>query len=592
MHLTGRRRTLALYVGVLAVLTKILVSGGALPSAPAVTVMAWFASLTFAAVGVVLVATETSVASGWLCLGTAWGTVLGDLNATHWPVSLSSFGYVFEPIFLVAAVALCLTYPGPLRPAAVSIAVGLMVFVVCTRAPLVFLDGPLSDGFWHPEGWGRYWAPGPHDALVRAGRFGTGLALIGVAAVLLSHIWRTRGLARQALASLSFLGGITALGAAFDQMVWVSDELRGTVTFGGDVRNMAGALLPMALLAHLLRRQAARAEMTETVLVAARTGDLRAVESALATVLADPTVRLLLPSESGSWRPLDGVDLWRDPSAPRASCDISADSGAQVRIEYDPRALGDPSLLAPVGKALELGMDNAQLADEVQAHLRELEASRSRLASAALQERRRVERDLHDGAQQSLLAVVTKLAMADLVTDDQLRSVIGDARHQLGMGIAELRDLARGIYPANLVQGGLKSALGDLVGRAGPAVTLTLDEPIDRLAPEIEATAYFLVGEALTNCHRHAPQAAVTVWVTVRGGTLLLAVTDDGPGGVDESAGSGLTGIRDRVAAVGGDLVIHSDPCSEHPHRSGVRLDVSMPVEPLMGEVERVRGGG
>jgi len=386
------------------------------------------------------------------------------------------------------------------------------------------------------------------------------------------------------LVSLSFLGGVTALGAALDQIVWVSDGLRRSVTYGGDVRNMAGALLPMALVTHLLRRQAAQSEMTQTVLSAARTDNLRAVETALATVLADPTVRFLAPTESGSWRPIHGVHDWRASLAPRGTFDIDAGPGEQMRIEYDPRALDDPSLLEPVARALQVGLRNAQLTEEIRAHLRELEASRSRLASAALEERRRVERDLHDGAQQRLLAVVTKLAMADLVSDEELRSIVDEARHQLGMGISELRDLARGIYPASLVQGGLRSALGDLAGRSVSDVSLLIDPSVDRLSPEIEATAYFVVAEALANTHRHAPTAAVSLWVTVRCGTLLLAVADDGPGGVNETAGSGLIGIRDRVSAVGGKLVIHSDPCTVHPHRSGVRLDVSLPIEPMSGK--------
>jgi PAS domain S-box-containing protein len=199
----------------------------------------------------------------------------------------------------------------------------------------------------------------------------------------------------------------------------------------------------------------------------------------------------------------------------------------------------------------------------VEAQLAEVRASRARIVEAADRARREIERNLHDGAQQRFVSIALQLqlwlaAHRDLPEDarSELRVVLGE----LQAGLAELRDLAHGLHPAILSDRGLQQALAGLAGRAAVPVDLRCTLPAERLPISIEATAYFTVCEALTNVAKYAN--ATRAWVTVerRNGHVDVEVGDDGVGGADIDAGSGLQGLRDRVAAVNGTLELVSRP--------------------------------
>jgi PAS domain S-box-containing protein len=190
----------------------------------------------------------------------------------------------------------------------------------------------------------------------------------------------------------------------------------------------------------------------------------------------------------------------------------------------------------------------------------ELRASRARIVEAADAARRRLERDLHDGAQQRLveLAIGLRLARARLDSDPaQARELLDAALDGLSAATSELRELARGIHPAALSNGGLRPALEALVSRSSVPVLLG-DVPDERLPAAIEATAYFTIAEALTNAARHADARRVDVEATLAGGWLRIEVRDDGRGGADPALGSGLRGLADRVAAIEGRLRVSS----------------------------------
>ncbi|HEX6713123.1 MAG TPA: PAS domain S-box protein [Thermoleophilaceae bacterium] len=193
----------------------------------------------------------------------------------------------------------------------------------------------------------------------------------------------------------------------------------------------------------------------------------------------------------------------------------------------------------------------------------ELRASRARIVAAADAERRRIERDLHDGAQQRLvnLGLTLQIARSRLVSSqtEPALEVLDEAIIELTGATAELRELARGIHPAVLSDGGLSPALSALVERAQPRARLRA-APSERMLPEVEATAYFLVAEALTNATRHAAGTLLEVTAEVRDGDLYVEVRDDGVGGANANGGSGLRGLFDRVAAIGGELEIVSPP--------------------------------
>jgi signal transduction histidine kinase len=192
----------------------------------------------------------------------------------------------------------------------------------------------------------------------------------------------------------------------------------------------------------------------------------------------------------------------------------------------------------------------------------ELAASRARLVEAADAARRRIERDLHDGAQQRLVSAALELAQLERQLEDDLdaaRDTLARSREHLDTGLGELRDLARGIHPAVLTERGLGAAVTGLAQRYPAPVDLRIDLPA-RLEPAIEAAAYFVVSEALTNIAKYAEASAVEVDMAVSAERLIVRVCDDGVGGATSGKGSGLQGLVDRVEAVGGHLEIASRP--------------------------------
>jgi signal transduction histidine kinase len=217
--------------------------------------------------------------------------------------------------------------------------------------------------------------------------------------------------------------------------------------------------------------------------------------------------------------------------------------------------VGAEERVAAFAELVAQAIENAETREE-------LAASRARLVQAADEARRRIERDLHDGAQQRLVAATLELTLLErrLARDpDDARARLARVREQLECGLAELRDLARGIHPAVLTERGLEAALDALVQRTAMTVELRAAVP-ERLDAAIEAAAYFLVSEALTNVAKYAHADPVSVEVASTGDALVVAISDDGVGGADPERGSGLRGLVDRVSAIGGRLELSSPP--------------------------------
>ena len=201
-------------------------------------------------------------------------------------------------------------------------------------------------------------------------------------------------------------------------------------------------------------------------------------------------------------------------------------------------------------------------AREYRARVADLRDQRQRIIAAADAERRRIERDLHDGAQQRLVALATMLSLAEarFKTDPERASeLVSRAREEAELAVRDLRDLARGIHPALLSDLGLGAALDALAARA-PVPVQVRGVPSDRLAPEVEAAAYYVTAEALTNVAKYARANECVVCLTLEDGRLRVEVRDDGVGGADPSGGSGLLGLRDRVEALDGSLEVDSPP--------------------------------
>jgi signal transduction histidine kinase len=214
-----------------------------------------------------------------------------------------------------------------------------------------------------------------------------------------------------------------------------------------------------------------------------------------------------------------------------------------------------------------------RLNDELHARVEELAASRTRIVTAGDVERRRLERNLHDGAQQRLVAVSysLRLALENLDSDPAgAREGLAAACDELGLALEELRELARGLHPAILTDRGLRAAVEMLADRA-PIPVAIAEIPDHRLPEPIEAAAYYLIAEALTNIAKYARASTVHARVSAGDGRVLVEVSDDGVGGADPTTGSGLRGLADRVEALGGSLAVVS------PAGAGTALRAEIP---------------
>ncbi len=223
------------------------------------------------------------------------------------------------------------------------------------------------------------------------------------------------------------------------------------------------------------------------------------------------------------------------------------------------------------GHFLIVGMDITERKEQAL----ELRRSRARIVEAGAAERRRLERNLHDGAQQRLvsLSLALRLAQAKVATDpDAAMEILGQASDELALALEELRELARGIHPAVLTDRGLTAALETLAARA--PLPVEVQTPGERLAPPVEAAAYYVVAEALTNVVKYAEASVVNVTIEQHDGHVVVEVADDGVGGAKPAEGSGLSGLADRVEALDGTLRVES------PAGRGTRITAEIPVAP------------
>ncbi len=396
------------------------------------------------------------------------------------------------------------------------------------------------------------------------------IATLAVAVlVLVVRRWRTESAAGRAVAGPILLGGFGfALAIVVETMTLLGSSSFAERSFAWDVgqwsTSITGAVIPVAFLIGLGQDRLARGRVADLVVGLGGqepvAGDL---QQTLARTLGDPSLVIAYPAgDTGRFVDIDGepVDLPED-GANRAVTRVDRGGRSIAALIHDPALSQRPDLMTSVAAATGLALENQRLQAELRVQLAEVQASRARIVAAGDAERRRVERDLHDGAQQRFVTLALALQMARTrVGDDapDLGQMLDRAGSELERGLAELRELARGIHPTVLTEDGLAAAIGVLSERS--AVPVTAVVPDRRFEPEIESTAYYLVAEALTNVAKYASAASASIVVDHEPGILRVEVHDDGPGGAAASPGSGLQGLADRVAAVGGKLMVDSPP--------------------------------
>jgi signal transduction histidine kinase len=313
------------------------------------------------------------------------------------------------------------------------------------------------------------------------------------------------------------------------------------------------------------------------------------VRDALAEALGDPSLELAywLPERRQWVDAAGGPFALPAPESGRACTPVEHAGERVAMLVHAASAAEDRELVRAVGAAAALALENERLDADLRASVQELRASRVRIVESGDAARRRIERDLHDGAQQQLvtLALTLRTARSRLERDPKEAGALIDAASaELDAAIRELRELARGIHPAVLSDRGLGAALEALAQRTPLPVELE-GVPQERLPPGVEAAAYFVVAEALTNVVRYARASHARVAVVRDGGRIVVAVVDDGVGGADPAAGTGLRGLADRVAVLDGRLEVESAP----GHGTTVRAVIPSPPPesrgaPVQGE--------
>jgi signal transduction histidine kinase len=298
------------------------------------------------------------------------------------------------------------------------------------------------------------------------------------------------------------------------------------------------------------------------------------IGTVVAQALSDPLAELFfwLPA-SRTYATSTGDVLDELIDGGRMRSEITRDGNRTAAVLHDPQLAQRPALLADVLRASALSVEIARLRVEVRLQLQEVQASRARIVEAGYEERRRLERDLHDGAQQRLVSLGLQIRRMQRTLPGEARILapaLNEIVEEIGSAISDLRQIAAGVRPARL-DDGLAAALRDLA-RTAP-IPVDVDAPLERVAASVEAAAYFVACEALTNAVKHASATRVALRASRAEGTLLLTVADDGVGGAKARRGSGLAGLRDRVAAHGGSLDIAS------PRGGGTRIEVALPCE-------------
>ena len=348
---------------------------------------------------------------------------------------------------------------------------------------------------------------------------------------------------------------------------WPGTEVIRLITFA------ALGLAPIAFLLALLDLRLARGEVA-ALLVELRTDPTVDLQAPLARALGDPSLRLSywLP-EFGSWADQAGAAA-PPPAADdeRAVRILSRDSEPMAALNFARSLEDEPELLDAVLATADIALDNGRLRAELRARLSELQGSRIRVLEAGRQERQRLERDLHDGAQVRLVALSLELGLlgTQSAADPELRERLRHAKEEVARSLTELRDVARGIYPAVLSGHGLSVALESLVAHAAVPVELRVE--LDDRPPEaVEVAAYYVISEALANVGKHAAATQARVCVEQSGGWLVVEVSDNGRGGAAPGHGSGLRGLTDRVEALGGRLAI------AEAEGGGVRVRAELP---------------
>lgn len=478
----------------------------------------------------------------------------GDWPYGRWAVTLSLVGTALQPPLYTHMV---LSYPAGRvrdRHERLFLVIAYAVAILWQLAPALFADFHCAGCSPHVPS--LVFTGHVLDLTVAGKVFSVLLIALGLAflALIARRLAASTAAARRTLAPLVLAAGFAgaefivlraaALGdweGAFGVLDWI------------DLANLI--VVPAAIFAGLATIRRHRGPLGDLVVTLITTPADR-IGSALADAVGDPSLQLALwLPEERRFVDCDGAPVTVERGAAgRAVTMVGPEHEPVAAIVHDDGLVEQRALLEAAGSAASLAFQNAQLQAQLRAQLTELRASRARIVAAGDAERKRLERDLHDGAQQRLLAA--GLALQLLADGGADPTLLADARAELQTALRELRELAHGIHPAILTDSGLPAAVRSLVDRAPVRVTVDV---VDARHPEaVESAAYFVVSEALANIAKHAAARSASVSIARENGRLVVEVRDDGRGGADDRIGTGLRGLADRIGALNGKLVVTS----------------------------------
>lgn len=538
------------------------------PHPVVVVVLRLIVGWTFTGVGLVAWRRRPDSRVGVLlcAVGLAWLVALLAASNQEW---VFAAGAVLSSASVVVYGHLLLAFPtGRLesRPARIVVAAGYVTSIGLSLVILLFLPGVCRGCPANPL---AVFADAGTGRALLWGQAVVGLALIAAGMAILAVRWARASAPRRRIMAPVLGTGLVLFLAAFAVLVnalgSADPDTGGLGLVLGWIFTVTWVGSALGCLVGLLRSSLDRAGVAELLVRLGRTTPAGELQQALAGALHDPSLSVLywIPEQDRFVYP-DGrpAALPSEGEHGRVATLVERDGTRIAALVHDLVVSDEPRLLEAVCAAAGFALENERLQAELRARLDELAASRTRLVQVADGERRRLERNLHDGAQQRLVAVSMSLgrAAATLLTNPAgAGGLLGEARATLNTALQELRELSRGLHPSGLAEQGLPAALEELVCTTPLPLTLRCDIT-GRLAESVEISAYYLVAEALTNVVKHAEASRACVEVHHHDATLVVSVTDDGRGGADLTGGTGLAGLADRVHALAGTLQVDSPP--------------------------------
>lgn len=544
--------------------------------------------------GIVAIARTPDTRFGWLLAGAGAAWMIVSLTSAD-SAPLFTAGLALNSLWIALLVHALLVYPDGRLPGRIATVSAVTVYAIVTVLPWFELLWFVPRRDLTPE-----CATGdcpsnlllirPNRDLVIASVVTQNVLglLVGVGTlVVLATRWRRASTAlRHSLAPVAGAAVVVVCGLLAqliaDQTIGMSGTTATTISLA------LFATVPLAFLVGVLRRRLSQASVGPLV-IELGTAHPASVRDALARTLHDPSLELAYWNPaSGGYVDEAGRAVVVAPSPGRATTVVEHAGARLAVLTHDPSLDDDPALIRSACAAAGIALANERLQATLRRQLEELRASRARIVAAGDAERRRLERNLHDGAQQRLVSLALSINMAHtkLAGDvDEADRLLRQAGVEAKAALEELRELARGIHPT-ILDRGLEPALGALVARC--PVRAELAYHLDARPPQaVEAACYYVVAEALANVTKHARASTVEITVSSSDGSVLVDVGDDGIGGATASDGSGLSGLRDRVEALDGTLEIHS------PRGGGTHVRATIPrvTNPARG-AESPRGDG